>query len=180
MRNPFMASLLARELHSSCLCQAPRMGGFLGSPAPCGSKRLGHGGCWCSSIMNDPVRPAWRTAPWGLPVHDAPRVLVAEDDSEMRRLVVETLRKERVGNRRPIWSAVRSGRLREEQGGPRVVGIAGARGRHDGACDDPAHRARDRPRPPRQRADGIVRGRWRAREDGGEVLVAAWFATPRL
>jgi DNA-binding response OmpR family regulator len=44
--------------------------------------------------MSDPVQPPWRNATGAAPVHDPPRVLVAEDDSEMRRLVVETLRKD--------------------------------------------------------------------------------------
>jgi DNA-binding response OmpR family regulator len=38
--------------------------------------------------------PPWREALTAQPVHDPPRILVAEDDSEMRRLVVEALRKD--------------------------------------------------------------------------------------
>ena len=38
--------------------------------------------------------PPWRAALTANPIHDPPRVLVAEDDEEMRRLVVEALRKD--------------------------------------------------------------------------------------
>jgi DNA-binding response OmpR family regulator len=37
-------------------------------------------------------QPPWRAALTAAPVHDPPRILVAEDDDEMRRLVVEALR----------------------------------------------------------------------------------------
>lgn len=42
----------------------------------------------------DSVPTPWRQALVAPPVHDPPRILVAEDDAEMRRLVVETLRKD--------------------------------------------------------------------------------------
>jgi DNA-binding response OmpR family regulator len=38
--------------------------------------------------------PPWREALSAPPVHQPPRIVVAEDDSEMRRLVVEALRKD--------------------------------------------------------------------------------------
>jgi DNA-binding response OmpR family regulator len=38
--------------------------------------------------------PPWRDALTAKPVHAPPRVLVAEDDADMRRLVAETLRKD--------------------------------------------------------------------------------------
>ncbi len=42
---------------------------------------------------NAPVLP-WRAALMALPAHSPPRILVAEDDPEMRRLVVEALRED--------------------------------------------------------------------------------------
>jgi DNA-binding response OmpR family regulator len=44
--------------------------------------------------MMDTRNTPWRAALSGPPVHDPPRVMVAEDDPEMRRLVAETLRKD--------------------------------------------------------------------------------------
>jgi DNA-binding response OmpR family regulator len=49
--------------------------------------------------MNDEPRPDSPSSPWrraldAPPVHSPPRVLVAEDDADMRHLVVETLRKD--------------------------------------------------------------------------------------
>jgi len=41
-----------------------------------------------------PMKPPWRTALAAAPVHEPPRILVAEDDPDMRRLVVETLRED--------------------------------------------------------------------------------------
>ena len=46
-----------------------------------------------------PTRPdteelPWRAALTAQPVHDPPRILVAEDDADMRRLLVEALRKD--------------------------------------------------------------------------------------
>jgi DNA-binding response OmpR family regulator len=38
--------------------------------------------------------PPWRVALTAAPVHEPPRVLVAEDDADMRRLVVEALRRD--------------------------------------------------------------------------------------
>ncbi len=40
------------------------------------------------------AEPPWRTALAGPPVHAPPRVLVAEDDMEMRRLLCDTLRQD--------------------------------------------------------------------------------------
>ncbi|HEX3593664.1 MAG TPA: response regulator [Polyangiaceae bacterium] len=44
--------------------------------------------------MNDPENPPWRAALDAPPLHEPPRILVAEDDAEMRRLVTEALRKD--------------------------------------------------------------------------------------
>lgn len=38
--------------------------------------------------------PPWRLALAAAPIHDPPRILLAEDDVEMRRLVTEALRKD--------------------------------------------------------------------------------------
>jgi DNA-binding response OmpR family regulator len=46
-----------------------------------------------TSMTND-EEPPWRAALSAPPVHDPPRILVAEDDTDMRWLVVEALRKD--------------------------------------------------------------------------------------
>jgi DNA-binding response OmpR family regulator len=45
-------------------------------------------------MKTGPREPPWRAALRAAPVHNPPRVLVAEDDDEMRRLVVEALRRD--------------------------------------------------------------------------------------
>jgi CheY-like chemotaxis protein len=45
-------------------------------------------------VDREEARAPWRRARVAPPVHAPPRVLVAEDDADMRRLVVETLRKD--------------------------------------------------------------------------------------
>jgi DNA-binding response OmpR family regulator len=48
-------------------------------------------------VMNTPesfAEPPWRSALTAAPIHDPPRILVAEDDSDMRQLVVDALRKD--------------------------------------------------------------------------------------
>jgi DNA-binding response OmpR family regulator len=45
-------------------------------------------------VMDIPLEPPWREALTAAPVHDPPRILVAEDDDDMRRLVVEALRRD--------------------------------------------------------------------------------------
>jgi len=45
-------------------------------------------------MKGDAVDPPWREALAAAPVHYPPRVLVAEDDAEMSRLVTEALRKD--------------------------------------------------------------------------------------
>lgn len=42
----------------------------------------------------DSTKPPWRSALAAAPLHDPPRVLVAEDDADMRRLVSEALRQD--------------------------------------------------------------------------------------
>jgi DNA-binding response OmpR family regulator len=42
----------------------------------------------------EPCEPAWRAALTAAAVHDPPRILLAEDDAEMRRLVAEALRRD--------------------------------------------------------------------------------------
>lgn len=42
-------------------------------------------------FVSTPMEPAWRAALGAAPVHEPPRILVAEDDSDMRLLVVEAL-----------------------------------------------------------------------------------------
>lgn len=62
----------------------------------------------------------WRAALSAAPVHDPPRILVAEDDAEMRRLVVEALRKDGY----TVLEAADGGRL--------LVTLAHQRVDHDG------------------------------------------------
>lgn len=45
-------------------------------------------------MTDDTSEPPWRAALTGAPVHEPPRVLLAEDDDEMRRLIVEALHKD--------------------------------------------------------------------------------------
>lgn len=40
------------------------------------------------------MEPPWRTALAAAPMHEPPRILVAEDDPDMRRLVIEALLKD--------------------------------------------------------------------------------------
>jgi DNA-binding response OmpR family regulator len=46
------------------------------------------------AAKSDVPAPPWRAALTASPIHEPPRILVAEDDDEMRRLVVEALRKD--------------------------------------------------------------------------------------
>jgi DNA-binding response OmpR family regulator len=45
-------------------------------------------------VKPDARPPPWRTALTAAPLHQPPRVLVAEDDDDMRRIVSEALRKD--------------------------------------------------------------------------------------
>jgi DNA-binding response OmpR family regulator len=45
-------------------------------------------------VRPEPVPPAWRGAFQAFPAHAPPRILVAEDDRDMRQLIAEAMRKD--------------------------------------------------------------------------------------